>query len=128
MYISCFQGRPDEEMQRRLQLRAEIQVAPAAGVRSGRRLQGHLHGLVPLPVMLCVQVPQSDQAIGLLRHAKLSLRQNAMVERGKSLDETSIMSLVSFLCVQRTTDLGNDSGKELLIYYLPIEFLNRRIC
>lgn len=99
MSISCFQGRPDEEMQRRLQLRAEIQMAQAAGLRSGRRLQGHLHGLVPLPVMLCVQVPQSDQAIGLLHRAELSLRQNSMVERVKSVGrDLNHVPRVVFMC------------------------------
>ncbi|GIY18927.1 hypothetical protein CEXT_797211 [Caerostris extrusa] len=57
------EGGPDKEMQWRLQLRAEVQVAQAAGIRSRRRLQGHLHGLVPLPILLRLQVSQPHQAV-----------------------------------------------------------------
>ncbi|GLH03328.1 Protein of unknown function [Gryllus bimaculatus] len=44
----------DEALRGGLRLRAEVQVAPAAGLRPRQRLQGHLHGLVPLPVLLRV--------------------------------------------------------------------------
>ena len=35
---------------------SEVQVAPSACLRSKQRLRGNLHGLVPLPFMLCLQV------------------------------------------------------------------------
>lgn len=46
----------DRSLQWRLQLRAKVQMAPFARLRSGQRLQGHLYGLVPLPVLLRLQV------------------------------------------------------------------------
>ena len=39
-----------------LRLRAEVQVAQAAGLRPQQRLRRHLHGLVPLPRLLLLQV------------------------------------------------------------------------
>lgn len=41
---------------RGLWLRAKVQMAPTTGVRSGQRLQGYLHGLVPVSFVLRVQV------------------------------------------------------------------------
>ena len=35
---------------------AEVQVAPPVGLRPKQRLRGNLHGLVPLPFLLCLQV------------------------------------------------------------------------
>ena len=35
---------------------SEVQVAPSACLRSKQRLRGNLHGLVPLPLLLCLQV------------------------------------------------------------------------
>ena len=39
-----------------LRLRAEVQVAQTAGLRPQQRLRRHLHGLVPLPRLLLLQV------------------------------------------------------------------------
>jgi len=41
-------------------MRAEVQVAQAARLRPGQRLQGHIHGLVPVPLLLRLQM-RSDQ-------------------------------------------------------------------
>ena len=44
---------------------AEVQVAPSAGLRPKQRLCRHLHGLVPLPLLLCLQVwPQISATEG----------------------------------------------------------------
>ena len=39
-----------------LMIFSEVQVAPSACLRSKQRLRGNLHGLVPLPFLLCLQV------------------------------------------------------------------------
>jgi hypothetical protein len=46
----------DVEVPRRMQLRAKIQVASPARLRPGQWLRGNLHGLVPVPVVLRVQM------------------------------------------------------------------------
>ena len=43
---------------------AEVQVAPPVGLRPKQRLRGNLHGLVPLPILLCLQVLIHDDGVG----------------------------------------------------------------
>ena len=49
----------DDPLRGRLRVRAEVQVAPAARLRSQQRLQRRLHGLVPLSVLLLLQVSRT---------------------------------------------------------------------
>ena len=43
---------------------SEVQVAPSACLRSKQRLRWNLHGLVPLPILLCLQVLIHDDGVG----------------------------------------------------------------
>ena len=47
----------DPKMPPRVSVRAEVQMAPAPGLRpQQQRMRGDLHGLVPLPILLHLQV------------------------------------------------------------------------
>lgn len=47
----------------RLSLRTAVPSSQATGLRPQQRMQGHLLGLVPLPVVLCVQMLQHPRRV-----------------------------------------------------------------
>lgn len=59
LLILILQGCSNKEVQRRMQLWAEVQMASSVGLWSWRWLQRDIHGLVPLPILLRLQMPQS---------------------------------------------------------------------
>lgn len=78
-----FQKGADEQMFRRLRLRAKIQMAQTISLRSQKRLQRNLHGLVPLPILLRMQV-QSYLAINTVRvHQRMSFSQPQIFVRSR---------------------------------------------
>lgn len=55
------QENANESMQRGLRVRAEVQVAQIARLRPGQRLQGYIHGLVPVPFLLRMSMRSRQQ-------------------------------------------------------------------
>jgi hypothetical protein len=71
----CVQGELHSPVLPWLLLWAEVQVAPAPGVRSQQRVCRDIHGLVPLPLLLCLQVQKWHILAYLPKNPLYSLNQ-----------------------------------------------------
>lgn len=60
MIILCLQKDGDGTLFGGLRMRTKVQMAQAVGVRSRQRLQRDIHGLVLVPVLLCVPMRLDD--------------------------------------------------------------------
>lgn len=62
-FLRLLQKDEDKSLHERLRLRAKVQVAQIARLRPGQRLQGNIHGLVPISVLLRLQVWSTESKV-----------------------------------------------------------------
>jgi hypothetical protein len=77
---------------------AEVQVAPSSCLRPQQRLRGNLHGLVPLPFLLCLQVCQEPFFDAGLIWTKPTSQTSQPHQKHQFYDDNKFLKMWSSLC------------------------------